>query len=458
MKNKKFWVSLVAGLLAGILLLSLVLSILPTPTRAAQTSDEIKEQIKEMEKESAGIQADIDNLNGQLEDLKDQQAENRDSIASIVDRKALIDQQVGLLHAQVLNMNDQIAAYNVLIADKQEELEEAETRLQELNEKNKARIRAMEEDGNISYWSVLFEANSFSDLLDRVNMVQEIAAADTRRLEELRQAAEDVGAAREALLTERDALKAAKEELNSTQDALLEKSEEADALLNDLTVKMAELSQQEDAYLDYLRQQEDALEDIELQLGKAENELEEALDREYWATYVPPTTKPTYPTGGSNSGAGTAGNAHVDESGITWLTPCDYRRVSSKFGWRIHPVYKDWRHHNGVDLAASCLMHKDGTTDSPIIATREGVVTVSTWNKSAGWYVKIDHLDGYASVYMHMCTKPAVKVGEYVTAGEYLGCIGSTGTSTGDHLHFGILKFNTKKDEWEYVNPMDYIG
>lgn len=457
MKNKRFWVSLIAGILAFSLLLGLVASVLPM-VHAEQSSDEIKEQIKEMEKENAGIQADIDSLNGQLAELNSQQAANRDSIESIVGQKALIDQQVGLLHAQVLNMNEQIAAYNVLIADKQEEVEEAEARLQELNEKNKERIRAMEEDGSISYWSVLFEANSFSDLLDRLNMVQEIAAADSRRLEELRQAAQEVQDARESLLTERDALKAAKAELNATQEALQLKGVEADELLNELTVKMSELAQQEDAYEDYMQKLEQELEDLELQLGQAQNDLEEALDREYWATYVPPTTKPTYPTGGSNSGAGKVGDAHVDESGITWLTPCDYRKVSSPFGWRIHPVHKDWRHHNGVDFDADCLMKKDGTTDSPIVATRAGVVTVATWSNSAGWYVKIDHLDGYASVYMHMCTRPDVKVGEYVTAGQYLGCIGTTGTSTGDHLHFGITKYDEKTNSWDYVDPMKYVG
>ncbi len=458
MKNKKFWVSLMAGIMAAVMLLSLILSIIPQ-AHAEQSSDEIREQIKEMEAENAEIQAGIDSLNNQLDDLRDQQQGNRDEIADIVDQKSLIDQQVGLLHSQVALMNEQIAAYNVLIADKQEDLEEAEARLQELNDKYKERIRAMEEDGDISYWSVLFEANSFSDLLDRLNMVQEIAAADSRRLEELRLAAEEVETARIALVTEREALLVAKEELDATQETLQLKSDEADLLLTELVARMDELSLQEDEYLQYLEEQEDLLEDLEDRLNDAENDLEEAIDREYWATYVPPTTAPTRPTGGgNNAGAGTAGTPHVDESGITWLTPCDYRRVASVFGWRVHPVHKDWRHHNGVDLAASCLMDRNGKTDSPIIATREGVVTISGWSDSAGWYVKIDHLDGYTSVYMHMCTRPAVKVGDYVTAGEYLGCIGTTGTSTGDHLHFGIMKWNERKGKYEYVDPMIYIG
>ncbi len=459
MKNKKFWASVLAGVMAAIMLLSLVLSIIPHAHADEMSSDEIRDQIAEMEKENEDIKAEIDKLNGQLNDLWNQQEQNKNEIKRIVSQKNLIDQQVGLLHAQVRNMNEQIAAFNVLIADKQEELEEAEARLRELNEKYKERIRAMEEDGNISYWSVLFEANSFSDLLDRLNMVQEIAAADSRRLEELREAAAEVEEVRATLLTERNTLTAAKEELKTTQATLEQKSVEADGLLTELTIKMGELEDMAGESWELLNKREEDLAKLEDDLLQAEDDLEDAIDREYWATYVPPTTAPTYPTGGSNAGAGSAGDPVVDEGGITWLRPCDYKNVSSPFGDRIHPVHKEWRHHNGVDLNADCLMHPDGiTTDSPIVATRAGVVTVATWSDSAGWYVKIDHLDGYCSVYMHMCVRPAVNKGDYVTAGQYLGCIGTTGTSTGDHLHFGIMKFNPKEGYYEYVNPMDYIG
>lgn len=460
MKDKKFWLSVLAGIMAGVLLLSLVLSLLPSFAHAAQTSDEIKSQIEQMKKENSATQAELDALKKQMSALQGEQDANLTEISAIVAEKALIDQQVGLLYAQVTNMNEQIAAYNVLIADKQEELDEAQARLEELNEKYKERIRAMEEDGNISYWSVLLEANSFFDLLDRLNMVQEIAEADNRRLEQLRQAAQEVETAREAMLAEREELNAAKAELEATQSELLLKGAESQELLNLLTAKMEELQQQEDAYAELMDEMEDELSELEVSIGKAEIELDKALYQEYLATLttVPPTTKaPTY-SSGSNVGAGKAGTVVVDESGIEWVVPCDYKKVSSAYGWRIHPVHKDYRFHHGVDLSAKCLMKKDGSTDSPILATRAGVVIISGWSNSAGWYVTIDHLDGYKSTYMHMCCKPAVKVGQAVAAGQYLGCIGTTGTSTGDHLHFGIYKYNTKKKDWESVNPMDYIG
>ena len=96
---------------------------------------------------------------------------------------------------------------------------------------------------------------------------------------------------------------------------------------------------------------------------------------------------------------------------------------------------------------------------TPIYATRAGVVTVATsWeDPSAGYYVVIDHGDGFRSVYMHMCRRASVRVGDFVGAGQEIGCVGSTGASTGNHLHFGISKFNPSKGKYEYVNPLIYV-
>ena len=174
MKNRKLWVSIMAGFLAVVMLLTLIVSILPTNVSAASSS-EIKSQLDELKEEKAEIQAQIKEIQGQYQ-------ANANEIQDMVNQKNLIDQEIGLLHDQVENINTQIAAYSLLIADKQEELDAAQERLAYLNEKNKERIRAMEEEGNVSYWTVLFRANSFSDLLDRMNMIEEIAASDRRRL------------------------------------------------------------------------------------------------------------------------------------------------------------------------------------------------------------------------------------------------------------------------------------
>lgn len=434
MKNKKFWISLMALIMAVVMVLGLVLSLLPTHVRAAQSSSEIKEQIEQMQKENEALEAE-------KKALAQQQKENLSDIKDMIAQKTVIEQQVGLLYSQIENMNEQIAAFNVLIADKQEELDEAEQELQELNEKYKERIRAMEEDGNFSYWSVLFKATSFTDLLDRLSIVQEIAASDAKRLTQLREAAASVEAARAELLVEREELAAAKEELAATQEELLLKSAESQELLNQLTAKGEEL---EALMADY----EEELAELEIAIGQAKLDYDAAVYAEYLATLTTAPTIPTDATGYKNKG----GETKVDESGITWVVPCSYSSVTSAYGWRIHPVDGDYRFHHGVDLAAACRMKKNGTTDSPIYAARSGVVVAATYDSSAGYYVTIDHLDGYRTTYLHMCCKPFVSAGDVVGAGQVIGCIGTTGKSTGNHLHFGVF-YNGSS-----VNPMDYIG
>ena len=175
MKKRKLLVAIVAGILAVSMLLGLVLSVLPVAAHAAKSSSEIQTEIDALQEKQAEIQSQMEQLQGEM-------AENQSETEDIVKEKSNIDRQIGLLYEKMENINQQIDAYNVLIADKQEELTAAEIKLADLNEKNKDRIRAMEEDGGLSYWSVIFKANSFPDLLDRLNMIEEIAAADRRRI------------------------------------------------------------------------------------------------------------------------------------------------------------------------------------------------------------------------------------------------------------------------------------
>ena len=258
MKNRKRLVAILAGFMAFMLLLSLILSLIPVPANAYESSSEIRAQINALKKEKDAIQA-------QIKDVKEQYKQNENEIADVVSRKNVIDQEIGLLSTEIININEQIAAFNVLIADKQDELDNAEARYQEMNENTKERIRAMEEDGSISYWEVLFKANSFSDLLDRMNMVEEIAKSDKRRLKELGEAAENVELAQEALELEKADLQVTKSELDATQAELDAKREEADALIQELLAKGMELEEleamfeeQERMFLQEIAQQEEA--------------------------------------------------------------------------------------------------------------------------------------------------------------------------------------------------------
>lgn len=416
MKNRKLFVSILAGIMAAVLVLGLVLGALPSLVNAKSSSEywqelqELKEQKEEIDDEIAGLQ-------GQL-------SENLSEMEQMVNQKNLIDQEIFSLYQKIENINQQIALYTELIADKQEELTAAEQKLADLNAKNKERIRTMEEDGTISYWSVLFKANSFADLLDRLNMVEEIAASDSRRLKEISDAAKAVAEAKEQMETERAALELTKDELKESQVSLEEKRAEADKLLAQLVATGEE-------YQALLDEAEASANKLASDISQVESDYEDAKDREYQATVKPPVYI---------GGTGGAGNT-VD--GVKWVIPCNYTRFSSPFGYRTHPVYGDWRFHYGVDLAAS--------SGTPIVATRSGVVTLATYDWSAGYYVTVDHQDGFSSKYLHM-THYIVSAGQHVEQGQVIGYVGSTGTSTGPHLHFSIL-YNGS-----HVNPANYIN
>ncbi len=404
MKHRKW----MAALLTAVLVVSIL-----SPAQAA-SSDEIREQLEQLEREEAAI-------SNQIEALDQQSQENRQELEQIVDQKYDLDRQIALLQAQMGNINDQIAAYNLLIAQRQEDLDAAQQRLEALTEQNKERIRAMEEQGNLTYWSVLFHASSFSDLLDRMNMIQEIQAADKRRLEELNLAATEVEAAQQLLLQDKEGLQAVRQGLQETQEALDAKRRDADALV-------AQLWEKGEEYRQLLLEAEEAQDAMMQQIADKEAELEEAEYQE-WLASQPPVSELPEEEVQIPSDAG-------------WISPLRSYRITSPFGMRAHPTTGEWKMHKGVDMAAS--------RGTPIYATRSGKVTAASSHWSMGEYVSINHGDGFSSIYMHM-EYYVVAAGDYVSAGQLIGYVGDSGRTTGCHLHFGISY------KGEYVNPMQYI-
>ena len=415
MKNKKRLISIIAALLALVMVFGIIAMIIPTPV-SAESSASIKKRIEALEEEKEGIDAKI-------KEIKSQIKENFGSMEEIVAQKNLIDQEVFMLNQQIINLNNQIAEYGLLIADKQDELDTAEAHLVELQEQNRARIRAMEKNGNLTYWSVIFKANSFVDLLDRLQMIQEIAESDKQRLEEMEQAAAAVAEAKSGLETEKVALEASKAELDASQIELDAKRAEADALLADLVATGQE-------YEELLEIQEDEQYALALKIAEAEDDYEDAKAAE-WAAAHPPVS----------SGGNAPSYAPPSSSG--WIKPCAYWSLTSPYGWRVHPIYGYDKFHYGVDLS--------GPTGTPIYAARAGKVTTATYGASGGYYVCISHGDGFGSMYLHM-THYIVSPGQQVSQGQVIGYMGSTGASTGPHLHFAI-SYNGS-----YVNPANYLS
>ena len=440
MDKRKVYIPLLAGVLALIMVIGMVL---PMQAEAAR-SDELRAQLNALQSQNAAISAQLGELHQQL-------SENNSEIEKMVAEKNIIDQEIFLLYQQTDNINHQIATYSMLIADKQEELDAAEERFANLLADNKERIQAMEEEGGLTYWSVLFQANSFADFLDRINMVQEIAAADRRRLDELNAAAEAVAEMKVGLVEEKQGLEETKASLTATQAELEVKREEADKLLKDLVAKGME-------YEELVAASEAAQAQLMVSIANTKVQYSNALYQEWLATSVltptkplPPSqtepTKATEPTEPTEPSEGEDGEDKDSEKTDEpkdegWKVPIDYVANTSPFGDRDAPTAGASSDHKGVDLAAPL--------NTPIYAARSGTVINASYNNSSGYYVQIEHDNGYKSIYMHM-TYFVVSVGQHVSQGQVIGYCGSTGVSTGSHLHFGISQNGV------YQNPNQYI-
>ena len=418
--NKKLFASVLAGILAVLMLATLIVGAFPMQrVNAEKSADQIQNEIDQLEREKAALDAEIDGLQAKYD-------ANMSEIEKLVEEKSVIDKEIALLHDKINNINDQIAALSTQIAQKQKELDEANARLAELQVQYKDRIRAMEENGTLSYWEVIFQANDFADLLDRLNMVEEIDRSDRQRLAEIQEAADLVEKTKTELEVKKLSLEETRTELEVTRKELEEKQKESDAKLQELLAKGLE-------YDKYIEEQEAKSEALGDQIDEREGLLDD-MEKEKFDQWQESQTPP------NSDGSQTGSN---DVSGTTWIVPIRYTAFTSPFGYRIHPISGTRKHHNGVDLAAP--------TGTPIYATRSGKVYYRGYWGSGGNTIMINHQDGYITRYLHMSSF-AVSNGEWVAAGQVIGYCGSTGGSTGPHLHFEIERNGS------YVNPANYIN
>lgn len=417
---KKICIAVISLMLCVLMVGGLLTSALMTMASAASSSEiqktlnDLKNQAQEIADQGAALQQEID--------------ANQSDTQTTIEKKSDIDKQITITEAEIQNTNAQIQQYSLLIAEKQSELEDALARQAEMNETYKARIRAMEENGTISYWSVLFKATSFSDLLSRIDSIHEVAEADQRMLDELDAIAQEIEADRQSLEDEMAAQEEAKAALAEQEATLQAQRSEADAYLIELAAAYDNLT---DEYLANEAQEEA----LRKEIMEAQAAYEAALSAEEAERLAQQN---------QNNVAGSGSTSNVTSSTSGFISPLPGGAyVTCAYGWRIHPIWGDERFHYGVDLAAS-----QGT---PIYAIAAGTVTTATYGDANGYYVSISHGNGYGSVYCHM-TNYIVSVGDSVSQGQVIGYVGSTGWSTGPHLHFEIHVNGST------VNPMDYIS
>ena len=411
--------------------------------------------------DSGSIQAEIDSLQSQSAEIQQKKADlqaeiesNRGEAKSVVTQKSEIDRSVELTHEEISNIEAQMQEYNRLIASKQEELDGLLEEEADRSAQYKVRLRAMEENGTkVSYWEVLFNSTSFSDLLDRMEMIQEIEESDQQMLEKLKQSAQKVAASREELAAEKVALAEKKDELAQAQQTLDEHRKEADALLQELSANISNMEDEvsnfesmEDELVNQIAAKEveykNALAAEEAERRRQEEERRQQASNNDNSNNNSNDSNRNDSNDNSNDNSGNNNSGGVSSSGFMYPLPAGTSYVSCAYGYRIHPVNGNYSFHTGVDLAAA-----GGT---PIYASRSGTVTTATYSDVYGYYVTINHGDGFSTLYGHM-TYYTVSSGQYVSQGQVIGYVGTTGWSTGNHLHFTIY-YNGST-----VNPMNYI-
>ena len=360
----------------------------------------------------AVTQADIDALQDDADALGEQRAELESQLEALADdksqalaRKNLLDSQIANTNARIANVEAQIAQYDALITQTQAELDQAEADEAEQMEVFRQCVRAMEEGGTISYWSVLFNAVDFSDLLGRLDAANEIMEFRQSVVDELRRLQEEIAGKKADLETQRTAQEDAKTELEATLSELDAQRAEANALV-------AEIENNESEY-------QTALDEIDAE--------EEAIQAEIVRL--------------SRELAAANGDTGAALGGYIW--PVSSRRITSPFGPRNTGIPGASTNHKGVDIGGVGY-----TTE--VHAAKAGTVTVSQRSSSYGEYVVVSHGSGNTTLYAHMSSR-SVSVGDYVDQGDVLGITGSTGISSGPHLHFEITENGSR------VNPLNYL-
>ena len=363
---------------------------------------------------SAVTQAEIDAMREEADDLKSQQKEIQAKLdaleadqANAMERKTLLEQQINATQAEINTIAAQIAKYDELIAQKQEELSQAEAEEQAQYELFCERVRYMEEQGEVSYWSILFSSKDFADLLDNAMMVEEIMDYDNQVMDQLIALREQIEQDKAELETARQEQQDAKAEQEAAQANLQAQESEVDALLSQISNQEDELEAREAQ----LRAASDA---ATAEIAAAERELAAQIAN------VP------------------------SESGFLWPLPGRYN-LSSLFGSRKHPITGKANNHTGIDIPTS-----SGTS---ILAAKSGVVTTSTYNNSYGNYVVVSHSDGTSSLYAHMVRRNCSK-GDTVSQGQVIGYVGTTGSSTGNHLHFEVRVNGSRVDPINYFTDL----
>ncbi|MEE1255124.1 MAG: peptidoglycan DD-metalloendopeptidase family protein [Lachnospiraceae bacterium] len=323
-----------------------------------------------------------------------------------------LDTTLSLAQAKILELNTLITEKEAEIKKTTEELTAAKEAEEDQYEAMKLRIRLIYERGESMYLEMLMSAQSFGDMINRADYIEELTAYDRRMLEQYQ--------------ATREYVEVCKAQLEAEQVVLAEAKVEVEAEEAALETLIAEKQKEITAYENDINNREQLVKEYEAEVAAQEAEikaLEEAIAAEKAA--LANATKRKY-----------------DGGMFAWPAP-SYKRISDDYGYRIHPILKTKQFHNGIDMAAP--------GGSPILAAYNGTVTAAAYSATMGNYIMIDHGDNLYTIYMH-ASKLYVSKGAEVVKGQKIAAVGTTGRSTGNHLHFSV------RLNGSYVNPWEYLS
>lgn len=409
MRSEKNSKVLLGRRLTGCLLAILFLGILiPMTVKASSLEDSIKQKqaaISEAQAEKKKLQSGLSDIKAMVKKLE----QSKNNLESYVSE---LDQELTALGEKIEELQEQITEKKAEVEQAKKDTKQAQAVADQQYADMKERLRYLYVNGSQdSYLAVLLTAQSFADMINQAQYVEKLSAYDRRKLLEYRQNVEYLNLCRQTLEEEEAVLAEAEKSLQTEQESV--------------NTLISEKSKEIEAYEANISGQQAEIEDYEAQIA-AENatiaELEKAVAAEK---------------------AQLAEQNRLKYDGGMFQFPCPgYTRVSSDYGNRMHPTLGVYKFHNGIDLAAS--------TGTPILAAYDGKVVGASYNSTMGNYVMIDHGDGLYTIYMH-ASKLYVSTGKMVSKGDTIAAVGSTGRSTGPHLHFGV------RLNGSYVSPWNYL-
>ncbi len=396
----------------------------------------------------------IDNAEQKKEQLEEKKKALESKIATLEKEKGNIlvyieklDKQLEEIEKDMADLNAKIRVVDAELIQTEQELEEAILQVENQYNSMKLRIKYMYENGDSDYISLLLQSDGFGDFLSRTEYIAKISEYDKKCYEnyiELKQKVEDT----KAKLEERKAeLATLKEELAYEEQTVTKLSNDKAVELAKYEEKIDEADSEAEAFQQEIEKQEELIEDLLEQRRKQIEEEErrkeeERKKREEEERKRQEALQAQQNSSSSSSSSNSSSSGQVSTRGFVWPLSIS-GRITSRFGYRKSPTKGASTYHKGIDVGAA--------TGTPILATQSGKVVTATYSSSAGYYVMIYHGNSTYSVYMH-CSSLNVSVGQQVSKGQTIAKVGSTGISTGPHLHFGISVNGS------YVNPLNYVS